>query len=227
VCFSATASYTSAALLGAAGVAVFPFVRERREVPLALLGVGFAAHQLLEGVIWTEATSTGNGPVRTPAVELWLLFAWSLLPVWVPLAVALVEPDRRRRLLMVAMAPVGVAVGLFLGVASFTARVAATAEAGHLVYSVPFSQGWIVVIPYVAVTCGSPLVAGAPYLRVWGVALATAMATTASLQARGFSSVWCFFAAILTIVLLGHFASRSMRHPAGAASATRSPETEA
>jgi hypothetical protein len=207
MCFSATASLASAGLVGAAGVATLPLVRERRQIPLALLGLGFAGHQLLEGLVWRQLDTTGSTTVRSPAVEAWLLFAWVLLPVWVPVALALVEPDGSRRRAMTVLAGLGTAVAAVLGAASFRWAVPATAVAGHLSYVVPFRPTQPVVIAYVVAACGAPLLSSHVWLRAWGVALTVAMAATAALQARGFASLWCWFAALLTVMIAAHLAT--------------------
>ena len=132
MCFSATASFVSGGLLLATGAATVPFVRRPRELPLALLGLGFAGHQLVEGVIWGQVEAAAPHHVRTPAVGLWLLFAWVLLPVWVPAAVALVEPDPRRRRALTGLAAVGGTVSVVLGAVAVFAPVGASGFGGHL-----------------------------------------------------------------------------------------------
>jgi hypothetical protein len=198
-------------VVGAASAATLPLVRERRELPLALLGLGFAGHQLLEGVVWLQLDASGAATVRSPAVEAWLLFAWVLVPVWVPVALALVEPEGPRRRAMTVLAALGATVAVGLGAATLVWSVPATAVAGHLSYVVPFRPTQPVVIAYVVATCGAPLLSSHPWLRAWGVALTVAMAATATLQARGFASLWCWFAALLTVMVAAHLAAGRTR----------------
>src|SRR6476620_4711283 len=47
VCFSAEADFASAAVIGAIGVATLTKVRAPREIPLAVMPLAFAAHQLV------------------------------------------------------------------------------------------------------------------------------------------------------------------------------------
>ena len=63
MCFSATASFSAAAVCGAIGVLT---VRRasRPDLMLALIPVIFALHQAFEGVVWlTRRTRTGGLPV--------------------------------------------------------------------------------------------------------------------------------------------------------------------
>jgi hypothetical protein len=214
MCFGATASYVGAGVVGAAGATTLTLVRDRRELPLALLGVGFAAHQLLEGVVWQQLDAAGATRLRSPAVELWLVFAWVLLPLWVPVAVGLVEPDRARQRLMRGLTALGAVVATTLSLVSYKASVQAVIVSGHLSYVVPDRRlAPPVVAAYVVVTCGPPLLSSHRTLRAWGVALSISMAATAVLQNRGFASVWCYFAALLTVMLIAHLAFRPTATP--------------
>lgn len=85
MCFSATASFTSGVVVGGIGLATLPMVRQRRELAFAALPVVFGVHQLLEGVIWTQLDHEPTGTaIRSPAVIAWLLIAWTLFPILVP-----------------------------------------------------------------------------------------------------------------------------------------------
>src|SRR5699024_5098026 len=112
--------------------------------------------------------------------------------------------DRRRRA-MLGLAALGALVGLALGASSFLGDVHARVVASHLSYVVPSGPAKLAILPYVVVTCAPPLLSSHRTLRAWGVALATTMALTAWLQQAGFASIWCFFAAGLSALLMVHF----------------------
>jgi hypothetical protein len=223
VCFSSTASFASAGIVGAVGAATVPLVRRPGEAPLALLGVAFAGHQLVEGVVWLQLSGSGKSTMRSPAVELWLLFAWGLLPVLVPVAMALVEPDDGRKRAMVALGFGGVVVGVTLAAASFLGAVPARVVSSHLSYVVPAGPAKLAILPYLVVTCGPPLLSSHRALRAWGVALTSAMGATAVLQNAGFASLWCWFAALLSVMVLAHFVRLRWRPPARRPARTSAP----
>lgn len=212
MCFSATASFASAAVLGAGGTATLAMVRRVREVPLALMGVGFAAHQAVEGIIWHRLEA---GPLRwpAPALAVWVAYAWLALPVWVPAAVALVEAPGRRRRAMVGLTGAGAAVSTAIAVLVGRGTVTAFARSGHIAYVLSTSPGLRIGVPYVVVTCAPALLSSHRLLRWWGGALVASMAITALAVAREFESVWCFLAANLTLLLAVWFAARRGRGP--------------
>jgi hypothetical protein len=204
MCFSATASFTSGLAVGALGVATLPLVADRRERPFAALGVVFGIHQLLEGAVWLHLDAGDPTSIHDPAAAAWLLIAWTVLPVWVPLAVARFEPDRIRRRAMYGLAAIGAVVGVWLFAAGLAGSTTVTVDEHHLVYTLAAGLG-VLAVPYVLATCGSMLLSTHRFVVMFGVALVTSMAATLVVAAVAFSSVWCFFAAVLSIGLYIHY----------------------
>ncbi len=213
MCFSATASFTAGIALTGLGAVTLPLVPQRRQRWFAALPLIFGLQQILEGVIWNQVEAAGHGAVRTPAVELWLLIAWLLLPIWVPLSVRAFEPDPRRQRWMLGLAGVGAVTGGYLAVESMVSTTSVQVAHQHLEYAIPVHPGWPVAIPYIAATCVSLLLSSHRFVMVFGGALLIGMLSTAALEARAFSSVWCFFAAVLSVTLLAHYARLRVRAP--------------
>lgn len=205
MCFSATASFAGAVVVGGLGAATLPLVRERRELAFAALPLGFAVHQAIEGALWTQLDDPGVTAVHGPAVHAWLLFAWVLLPVWVPLAVALAERDDRRRRVQWALLGVGIATAGFLFVQSQLNQVDVTVLGTHLEYRVPWSPAWLPLVPYVVATCGAPITSSHAFIRLFGVTNLVALAVTLEIASQQLSSVWCFFAALISVEILVHY----------------------
>jgi hypothetical protein len=206
MCFSAPASYLSGVALLGVGAMTLPLVRDRRQLLFAALPMGFGVHQVLEGAIWQEVDRSGSAPMQSPAVVAWLLFAWLLLPVWLPMSVRQFEPDPRRRRWMLALAGLGAVIGTYLFASSLVLTDAVGADHNHLRYQLPFHPGWLLAVPYVAATCLPLLIASHRFVNRFGWALVVSMAVTAAVASWAFSSVWCFFAALLSVGLYLHYA---------------------
>jgi hypothetical protein len=87
-----------------AGTALIPVavlslreVRHRRELPFALLPALFAAHQFLEVAVWAGLDGDVPAGIANLAMRAYLFIAWPLLPLYMPLAVLMLEPRRARR----------------------------------------------------------------------------------------------------------------------------------
>ncbi len=213
MCFSANASFTAGVVVGGIGLATLPMVRQRRELAFAALPVVFGVHQILEGVIWSQLDHEPTGTaIRSPAVIAWLLIAWTLFPILVPVAVSLFEPDPRRRRMMYSLAALGAAIGVVLLVTSIVKGATVQVDQHHLRYNLSLDPTWVFALPYVAATCLPMLLSSHRFVVVFGIVLTASMALTVALSAWAFTSVWCFFAAILSTGLFLHYFAARGRH---------------
>ena len=113
MCFSATASFSVGALLIGIGALTLKTAKHRREWPLAAIPLLFAIQQLSEGVIWL--TFSADAPLlNTVMTHVYSFFSHVLWPVYVPVAVLLIEPSGRRRRVLLTFVAAGLAVGVYL-----------------------------------------------------------------------------------------------------------------
>ncbi|WCO67014.1 hypothetical protein PO878_21205 [Iamia majanohamensis] len=206
MCFSAEASFAGAAVITAAGVGALALVEERRQVPFAALPLLFGIHQALEGWTWLELDGRTEAALSGVGVHSWVMFAWALLPIYVPWAVWLMEDDPRRRRWMAGLMAVGGALAVFMFVQAVQPEVSVRVVADNLDYrlGVGFSAVYLAV-PYVAATCLTPALSTRGWVRAFGIANFLAMGTAAIIEAKDYSSIWCTLAAFLSLMILGHF----------------------
>jgi hypothetical protein len=205
MCFSAEASFTGAAVIGAAGIASLALCKRPREIPFAALPFAFGIHQALEGVTWLELNDAPGAVLTGWGVHLWVLYAWALLPTWVPVAVWLIEPDERRRRIMVPLMGIGFALSVFMCTQAFQSGIEVRVVANNLDYVLPFSASWMLAIPYVAATCLTPALSTQRWVRVFGIGNFIAMGAAAIIKFEDYSSLWCTFAACLSLIILAHY----------------------
>ena len=211
MCFSATASFTAGAALLAIGAVTIPRARSRAELPYALIPSLFGVQQLIEGALWL--TLPDGQPHLTVLTHLYSLFSHVLWPIWVPIAVLLLEPVRWRRRVLVGLATAGGAVGFYLLYFLVTEPIVARVREGHIAYESPHFYVAIVLTLYVLATCASSLVSSHRTVRWFGVATGLSLAAASAFYAAWFISVWCFFAAAISGVVLLHFLSGGVRSP--------------
>lgn len=209
MCFSATASFTAGAALVAVGAVTVRRSQGRAELPLALVPLLFGVQQISEGVLWLTLTRDLPG-VQAWATNTFSFFSHAFWPIFVPFAILLVETGRRRRQALQVFVGLGLVVGLYLLFFLFREPLTASVQGRSIVYdSEHFYLGAVLVL-YLLATCVSGLLSSHRCINVFGV-LAFVLAVAAYLvSARTFVSVWCFFAAALSGLILVHF-SGSMR----------------
>lgn len=205
MCFSMTASVAAGSVLTVAGAAAVTLVRRRADLPLALMPLLFGVQQLVEGVVWWSLDHD-DPTLNLRSTFAYMLFSHVLWPTFVPLAIRSAEVVAWRRRALAAFAAVGAVVSLD-GLATLWSGAVTSHVAGSSIrYPMP---SLYVIALYLLATCVATLFSSRRLLQVLGaVALGLALFTL-WLYAAVFVSVWCFFSAVLTVVLLVHV--RSLR----------------
>lgn len=206
MCFSAQASFAGAAVVTGAGVAALTMVDRPREIPFAALPLGFGIHQALEGWTWLSLDGETSARLAGFGVHAWVMFAWALLPIYVPWAVWLIEEDRRRRRIMAVLMGIGGALAVVMAAQALQPEIAVSVVEDNLNYQLdlPF-PAWVLAFPYVAATCLTPTLSSRRWIRVFGIGNFVAMAAAAVITAKDYSSVWCTFAAFLSLIIVAHY----------------------
>jgi len=204
MCFSATASFSAGAALLVVGTVTARRTQRPVELPFALIPVLFGAQQLIEGGIWL--TFTGEAPLLNSILtHVYSLFSHVLWPAYVPIAVLLLEADIWRRKALIAIALAGAVVALYL--LYFLVRFPITSQVvgRHIVYVSPHFFAYASIGLYVLGTCVSMLFSRHWAVRLFGIAAFVSFVAAYAFYAAWFISVWCFFAAILSGIVLLQF----------------------
>jgi hypothetical protein len=205
MCFSPEADIGGGLVICAIGVDAVRHIRQRREfIAMAWIPVLLGAHQFIEALVWLWLQ--GHVPRGIGHVALWayLLIAFVVLPVFIPLAVIALEPTRRRKQLMVPFALIGAGVAVILLAAMVRGPVSVKLASYHLSYSIRLSDGLLIVALYVVAVCGPLLVSGYRNVALFGIVNLVAVIIIARLTISGFASVWCGWAAITSAAITLH-----------------------
>jgi hypothetical protein len=205
VCFSPQADVGGGLLICAIGVDAVRHIRQRREfIALAWIPVLLGAHQFIEALVWLWLQSHVPRGIGHIALWAYLLIAFVVLPVLVPLAVIAAEPTRRRRQMMAPFAVLGAVVAVTLLTAMVRGPVGVRLAPYHLSYSLRISDGFLVVALYVVAVCGPLLVSGYRSVMFFGLVNLVAVIVIARLTVSGFASVWCGWAAVSSAAVTLH-----------------------
>jgi hypothetical protein len=197
VCFSPEADLVGGVLIVAIGVDAVRHVGQRRDfLALASIPLLLGAHQFIEALVWLWLQ--GHVPRGIGHIALWayLLIAFVVLPVFIPVAVIALEPTRRRKWLMAPFAAIGAVIAAVLLTAMVRGPVGVRLEPYHLSYSIRLSDGFLVVALYVVAVCGPLMVSGYRHIAIFGIVNLVAVVIIARLTISGFASVWCGWAAV-------------------------------
>ena len=166
----------------------------------------------------------GRVPVEVGTAAMWsyLIIAFVVLPPLVPLAIMAIEPNPMRRKLLAAFGVLGAVVGLVLLLTMLRGPVVVHLGANHLSYDVGLPDGLLIVTLYVVATCGALLMSSHRDIVVFGLINLPVIVLLALLNANGFASLWCAWAAVASVMIAVHL----RRAPARGDSANRPSTTQ-
>ena len=223
MCFSAVSSFTVAGLTGATGLLALWKAPNATTRPVAAIPLLFGVQQALEGVIWLRLGAGLSGEAIDALSSWFILIGEAVWPLYLPLAFLLVEPSPVRRLWLIGFSGLGAL--LFLGfsflifAAEYEARICGHAICydGFIRYAsvysyYPFTSpdvwklsglDWT-VIPYAITTIGAAMLSSHLYIHRFGLFGAIGLVASLAFYRLALVSVWCFFAALCSLFLLGH-----------------------
>lgn len=205
MCFSAAASFVTVGTTSLVGLACLGKVRQWGEVPLASLPLIFAGQQAVEGCLWLTLPVDPEGAVSSLLTLLFLLYAKVLWPAFAPFTALFIEPDRRRRQLMAIGAAAGAGASAYLLWSIYVYPHGAAIRGGHIVYAGEAPTSIIVGVLYVVATAVTPLLSSHRALILLGAIVFAGSLLAYVMYWEAFASVWCFFAAASSVVILVHF----------------------
>ncbi len=213
MCFSATANFVGSGVLGVAGVVTLAKVKHRRELLFAALPLLFAIHQFIEGFVWLGLDGTLSPTVTHNMGAAYMLYAQGLLPFLLPLGVLFFEPDGRSRRRMLPFLVIGVATGLYIlwALAAYPTQI--YIRDNSIVYINQATNNTVVAILYLVATCGSLFFSKVRAMVIFGTANLAILLVVTAVKRYAFTSVWCAYAAIASVIVLVYFWKTSGKRP--------------
>lgn len=205
MCFSATANFFGSAALGAVGVVTLTRVKHRRELLFASLPVLFAIHQFTEGFVWLGLDGILSPTVAHDMGAAFMLYAQGLLPFLLPLSVFLFEPTAKSRHRMLPFLVLGGATTLYILWALTAFPTEIYIRGNSIVYMNQATNNEAVAVLYVIATCGSLFFSKIRMMVLFGAANLIILLVVMEVKRYAFTSLWCAYAAVASVIILAYF----------------------
>ncbi len=204
MCFSAQASFSVGTVLLGIGALTWHAAHGRGERAFAAIPALFGVQQLIEGVLWLSVTRD------VPQLNALMTYAFSFFshlfwPVYVPLAVLLIEPSRQRQRAIFGCALLGLVVSSWLLLSMSEYGIVAQVHSQHIEYVSRGDLGPLSMLAYLVATSISPLISSHRTVRAFGALALLSFVAAYLVYTAWFVSVWCYFAAVLSGVVMLHF----------------------
>ncbi|MBN1370263.1 MAG: hypothetical protein JW954_08530 [Dehalococcoidaceae bacterium] len=204
MCFSAPASFAGGAIISAVGITTIRKAARPESRLLSIIPLLFAAQQFAEGVIWVTLRSSGlPGIFQTTAAFIFLSTALVVWPAMVPLSVYLMEKVRIRKIMLAFLTLVGVVVSVIYAYCMLRYSVSPQINGFHIQYVDNFPYLLVsIAFPLYLVSTTIPLfISSVPRMWLFGVLITVSCLVTAVFFAQYLTSVWCFFAALISMTI--------------------------
>jgi hypothetical protein len=211
MCFSAAANFVGSGVLGTIGVITLTKVKHRRELLFATLPTLFAFHQFIEGFVWLGLDGAMSPAVTHDMGAAFMLYAQGLLPFLLPLSVLLFEPNAKSRRRMLPFLVIGGLTTLYILWALTAYPIDVFIKGNSIVYINAATNNEAVAVVYVIATCGSLFFSKIPDMIVFGAVNLVILLTVMVLKRYAFTSLWCAYAAVASVIILAYF-WKSHRH---------------
>ena len=134
-----------------------------------------------------------------------MLYAQGLLPLLLPLSVLLFEPDGKSRRRMLPFLVLGGGLTLYILWALTAYSFQVYVRGNSIVYTNQATNHTAVAIFYVVATCGSLFFSKVRAMVLFGAANLTILVVVMEVKRYAFTSLWCAYAAVASVIILAYF----------------------
>lgn len=205
MCFSATASFVAAGILCVVGITALRTSKSKSYYLLACVPLLFSVQQLFEGIVWLTHTSPQHHFVCYSSIFVFLIFAFLIWPIWIPMALFFSEKIKVRRKLLGYFILLGVLLSVFNAYKLAGYRDSMAIISAHIEYGAGYTTNIpliLYVFIYACATIFPCFIASIKWSKILGVYLLISLIFTYVFMIEALTSVWCFFAAILSCIIL-------------------------
>ncbi len=204
MCFSPVASFSASAVLLTAGVIAIKESKFTVKLPFAVIPVFFAIQQFAEGILWLALENPEHANWRSPATYIFLIFAQVLWPFWVPFSIYMMEKKQPAKNILKILSLLGGMLSVILLYRIIVSPVSAGIDCNHIYYNLIIPHSFIIPtdIFYLSAVLVPPFISSLKKTSLLGVIMIFSLIISQIFYTRALISVWCFFSAILSVVVI-------------------------
>jgi hypothetical protein len=220
MCFSATASFIAGGVIAAVGVATLRKTEKKSEIPFASIPLLFGIQQILEGIIWLTFR------YRTPDLNVAMTYTYSMFshvlwPIFVPFSIVLLENISWRKKTILTFLVAGTAVSFYLLYFLIKFPITSKVVNMHIEYFSPHFHLYVIMGFYISATTISAMFSSNKLINIFGALALLSYIAAYIFYTVALLSVWCFFAAILSLIIYLYFKNKNIECNQGISSGIR------
>lgn len=203
MCFSAQASFLAGIGLSGFGIYILQSVKKKEEVPLKSIPLMFGIQQLFEGIVWVTQSVPEYAFYNQIGRYGFLFFALIVWPVWIPYSLYQITTEEKKKRYLAGFLGIGATVSSGLGWILWNKGAVALISCNHIEYvlQVPKDLVKISLVWYALATIVPFFVMRKKVFQQFGLLLTGSILISLFFFLNWFTSVWCFFSALLSIFI--------------------------
>ncbi len=204
MCFSATASFGAAIVLSAAGSVAMAKAKTPSQRVFAAIPLLFAVQQVSEGFVWLGLTYPEYKGSLQFATFTFLIFAQIVWTLWIPFSLLLLEQDAWRKKVLRILLVAGVALSVYHAWGLIVHPITSEALDCHIFYDVEYLRPYKLYSGFAYGVASIVPCFFSSVKRMWwlGAAFLLSYIATQIIYTTYVISVWCFFAALLSTIVI-------------------------
>jgi len=194
--------------IGIIGILTLTKVSEKKEILFALLPLLFALHQFTQGFVWLGLNGFVDENTLKTAKNIFVFYAQGLLQFLVPFAIFLLEPRGTRKNIIALLSILGGILTIYTLWGLYNYPTSVSIQNSAIIYANPVTKHFWVAALYILTTCGSLILSSSIAIQLFGVLNLLGITIVHLLKPYAFTSVWCLYAAVVSVVLYFYFIER-------------------
>jgi len=204
MCFSSEASFIGGVIISTIGIATIRKVHKPSQIVFACIPLFFGLQQIGEGFLWLALEHPEFGVLQKPATYWFLIMAEVFWPFMVPLAVLLMEENKKRIRILQVLLVMGISVSLYFSYCLMQFNVVPAISGYHIEYvdDFPKSVQLFVFGVYLIASIVPLFVSTIKRTYILGILMSLSCLVTIIFFTHYLTSVWCFFGAAISMAIL-------------------------
>ncbi len=201
MCFSANASFVAGIILPVIGIAAIKKVQHKSQILFASIPLLFAIQQISEGILWLTLPDPAYAGLSQIMTYIFLFFAQFFWPLWVPIAILMLEKESKRKKIQKILVGVGVILACYSAYSLLSFQLEAKIVGHHIKYTVDNPNPMKIYggILYFIATVLPPFFSHIKRMWMFGATIFISYVISAIFFEHFVVSVWCFFASVISI----------------------------
>jgi len=203
MCFSAGASFAGGIVISVIGIATIIKVHKPSQIVFASIPLFFGFQQFVEGCLWYIMQHPDYAQYQEPATKTFLIMAQVFWPIMIPLAVLCMEKNKKKITILWILSGLGLAVSIFYSYCLLNYQVTPQISGYHIHYieQSPKILTFAAFILYLITSITPLFVSSIKRTHLLGILMSLSCLITIIFFTQYLTSVWCFFAALISAVI--------------------------